>query len=45
MFGVAIATAINRQPGQTVDCRFLPVIFVIGTDECSIHGSLLSTRF
>jgi hypothetical protein len=40
-FEIAIAAAIDRQPGRTVDCRFPPIVFMIGTDGQSIEKSLL----
>ena len=32
-FEIAIAAAIDRQPGRAVDCRFSPIVFAPGTDE------------
>lgn len=43
--GIVITAAINRQPGRTVDRRFLPIVFATGTDELSVEKSLLSTNF
>jgi len=44
-FGIAIAAAINRQSSRTVDCKFPPIVFTVGTDEWSVEKSLLSTHF
>lgn len=44
-FRIAIAAAIDKQPGLAVDCKPPPIVLFIGTDGWCIKSSHLSMRF
>ena len=45
VFGIAIATKVDRQSDHTVSCEFAPCVFIIRTDGRLIESSLLSVHF
>ena len=45
VFGIDIATTVNRQPGDAVGCKLPPNIFIIRTDGWLTESSLLSMHF
>ena len=45
VFGIAIATTVDRQSGHAVGCKLPPSVFTIRTDGRSIESSLLSGNF
>ena len=45
VFGIAIATTVDRQSGHPVGCKLPPNIFIIRTDGRSTELSLLSMHF